>query len=60
MDAVKIINLLHKGNEILNLEDMSCKERKETAEKLTCQAMELIGYVPERQKKKEKEQTRFE
>lgn len=41
---MNIVNLIHIGDEVKNLDTMSQEERKEIARALNRQALEAIGY----------------
>lgn len=42
---MKIVNLIHIGNEVKNLDELSEEERREIAIKLNKQALETLGYA---------------
>lgn len=41
---MKIINYIHIGDEIKNLDDMSSEEKQEIAKALNAQALKFLGY----------------
>lgn len=45
---MKIINLIHIGDEVRNLEEMSPEEKREVAYRLNAQALKPLGYAPVR------------
>lgn len=42
---MKIVNLIHIGDEVKNLDEMNERERREIAVKLNIQALTPLGYV---------------
>lgn len=42
---MKIINLIHIGDEVKNIAELSDEERREIAIRLNIQALEPLGYV---------------
>lgn len=42
---MKIVNLIHIGDEVKNLDEMSPKERNEVAVALNIQALKPLGYA---------------
>ena len=44
---MNIVNLIHIGDEVLNIKDLSPEERKRIALQLSIQALEPLGYVLE-------------
>jgi len=42
---MKIVNLIHIGDEVKNLDDMSPEERSEIARALNIQALKPLGYA---------------
>ena len=42
---MRIVNLIHIGEEVKNLDEMSEAERREIAIKLNIQALEPLGYA---------------
>ena len=42
---MRIVNLIHIGDEVKNLDQMSKEERREIAIKLNVQALTPLGYV---------------
>lgn len=44
MKRINIVNLIHIGDEVKNLDTMNPEERKAIAQALNQQALEAIGY----------------
>lgn len=42
---MKIINLIHIGDEVKNLDELSLEEKKRIAKALNAQALKSLGYV---------------
>ena len=42
---MRIVNLIHIGDEVKSLDEMSTEERREIAIKLNTQALTPLGYV---------------
>lgn len=42
---MKIVNIIHIGNEVKNMDELSDEERREIAIKLNIQALESLGYA---------------
>lgn len=43
---MNIVNLIHIGDEVYNLKDLSEEKRREIAVKLSIQALRSLGYEP--------------
>lgn len=48
---MKIVNLIHIGNEVKNMDEMTLEERRIIATKLNEQALKALGYVKCSEKK---------
>lgn len=42
---MKIVNLIHIGDEVKNMDELSPEERRSIATKLNAQALKPLGYV---------------
>ena len=42
---MRIVNLIHIGDEVKNLDEMTKEERREIAIKLNIQALTPLGYI---------------